>query len=436
MDMHGSWFKAVWSPLLAVVVLGLGFGSVPLISAQGPVEVLYLSTGTTTSEHAWNAKWIAEFNKARSDIRIKMEEIPWTDLLTKVAAYHAAGIPPDIAWYASSQILEWQVLGLLEPLDEWLGDTKKEFLPSILDPKVSDVIFDGKMMGVPFTYVGRNLAVRADVLRAAGVNPVTLNTWEGVAKALKASTKPPSRYGTYFPFADALRTAGAAEMYFRGFGLDGIFDVRPEKKANYIKTLQYIKNDVFPSIPPAAVSWRYVDVLQAYVSGLITVHPTGSYLFGELQPSNPEVMNIEKTKNLPFPMVGNPKGILPMYTVGYVMFKASKKKKEAAEVLKFFTRKQSLLEWPMNMVPKSGTTVADRIQVNMFGESMRWYLRDWDQMMRTATLIKRVPYTPSGEINNIFRDALLKMYQGRLTPEQAYDEISSGVRPLLKYPRY
>jgi ABC-type glycerol-3-phosphate transport system substrate-binding protein len=419
------------------LVLGLAFGTISSTSAQAPVDVHYLSTGTTTSEHAWNVKWINEFNKSRTDIRIRMEEIPWTELLTKTAAYHAAGIAPDLAWYSTSQLLEWQNLGLLEPLESWLGETRKEFHPALLNPKTSDIIFDGKMMAVPFTYVGRNLAVRADLLRAAGVNPVTLNTWEGYAAALKAVNKPPQRYGTYIPFADALRTAAlTGEMYWRGFGLDGVFDIRPEKKGDYIKVLRYLKDNVFPYMPPSVASWRYVDVLQAYTSGLIAVHPTGSYLFGELQPSNPELMNIEKTKNLPWPMVGNKNGILVMYTVGYVMFKGSKKKKEAAEVIKYFTRKQSLLEWPMNMVPKTGTTVADRIQVNMFGESMRWYLRDWDNMMNTATLVKRIPYVPSNDINDIYRDALLKMYQGRLTPEQTYDEIANGVRPILKSPKY
>ena len=34
------------------------------------------------------------------------------------------------------------------------------------------------------------------------------------------------------------------------------------------------------------------------------------------------------------------------------------------------------------------------------------------------------------------RDALLKLYQGKLTPEQTYDEIANGVRPILKSPKY
>jgi len=418
---------------MGVAAVGAALSPLAPAGAQTPGEVHYISCGTSESEHAWNAKWVAEFNKTRTKTQIKMEEISWTDLLTKVAAYNAAGIPPDLAWYTTAQMNEWTRLGILEPLDAWLGPTEKQFLPSILDPKVSDVIVGGKMMGAPFTYVGCNLVVRADVLHAAGVDPLSCRTWDGYAKAAHAVTHAPTRYATYFPMADTSRTAATAEMYFRGFGLDGIHDIRPARKAAYIRTLAYIK-DLFPTMPPSMVSWKYVDVLQAYSAGLVSLMRGGSYTFGELEPTSPQVMTPQVTKNLPWPSVDHPKGILPMYTVGYVMFKASTKKPAAAEVLKYFTTTRALLEWPMNMVPKTGTTVADRTAVNMFGEKMRWFLEDWNGMMRTSTVWRRVAYIPTDEINAVFRDELLKMYQGKVTPAQAYDDIVSGIKPILKSP--
>jgi len=418
---------------MGAAAVGAALSPLTPAGAQTPTQVHYISCGTTESEHAWNAKWVAEFNKTHAQIQIKMEEVPWPDLLTKVAAYTAAGISPDIAWYNTPQLNEWVRLGILEPLDAWLGPTKKDFLPSILDPKVSDVIFGGKMMGAPFTYQGYNLIVRADNMRAAGVDPLACRTWDGFAKAAHAVTHAPTRYAASFPMEDTLRTAIAATMYFRGFGLDGIHDIRPSKQAAYIQTLTYIKN-LFPTMPPSMVSWKYVDVLQAYSAGLVSLKNAGSWAFGELEPTSPQVMTPQATKNLPWPSVQHPNGILPMSTVGYVMFKASMKKPAAAEVLKYFTNTKPLLEWPMNMVPKRGTTVADRVAVNMFGEKMRWYLQDWNDMMRTSTLSQWIAYSPTDEINAMFRDELLKMYQGKVTPAQAYADLVGGIKPILKTP--
>jgi putative chitobiose transport system substrate-binding protein len=422
---HSMFGKAAILGLLVLL-----WGSLAIVAAQArrPVEIVYLSAGTTATEADWNKKWVGVWNAQNPDIQVRLETASWPELFAKIAAYTAAGTPPDMGWYGPSQMFEFQKMGILEPLDQWLGAAKGEYLPPILDPKVSDVIFDGRMYGAPFTYVGNNLAARADALIEAGISPGSLITWDGFRKAAEAVNSPPKRYATYFTFGDPLRAAFQGTFYITGFGPNSIVDFRPEQRANYIRALTYI-NSLFPYMPESMVSWKYADALQAYQNGLVALHITGSFLLGELGRTAPELMTPSGTYNLPWPATSG-RGRIPLYTVGYVMFKGSKYKAETAKVIQFLTQQKALYEWPMNMNPKRGMTILERSKVNEFGPKLNWYLGAWDDMLRNARTFRRIQYTPADEINTIFRDALLAMYQKKATPTQTYDQLRSKITAL------
>jgi ABC-type glycerol-3-phosphate transport system substrate-binding protein len=398
----------------------------------GVTNVVYLSAGTAEVEQDWNEKWVQEFNNTHEDIQIQYELVSWSDLLPKTAAMVAAGTPPDIAWYAPSQILEWYEGGLLEPLDDYLPEQIEELLPPIKDPAASDIIYDGNYYGLPFCLAGRAYVVRKDILAEAGYDVDELGNWDWqeFKEVAAAVTEPPNQYGTGIAFGEPRITAGyATPAYFLSNGLEDLTDF--EDREAYIESLQMI-DDLFPYTPEAQVSWKHADTLTAYMNGVTMLHSTGSFFYGDIKRQAPDIMSDEKTAVLPFPQGPQmDKPVVPWYTVGWVMFKASRNKEAAAEVLKFLGSKEAVNEWPMNMVPYEGITLEDRIRVSEFGEDLRWWLEDWHWLLDNTTPVSRPGYAPATEINKIFNEELLLMYQDKSDPETCYENLKERIEPIL-----
>jgi len=393
--------------------------------------VIYLSAGTAEVEQDWNEKWVEEFNASRADIQIQYELVSWSDLLPKAAAMIASGTPPDIAWYAPSQIKEWYLAGQLEPLDDWLASDIEELLPPIANPESSDIYFDGHYYGMPFCMAGLGYSVRKDLMAEAGYDVEELGDWdwETFKEVAAAVTNPDeNQYGTLVAFGDPRITAGSVNPFFQGNGLEGLADFSDPEA--YIQTLQMIQ-DIVPYTPKAQIQWAHADTLTAYMNSVVVLNPTGSYFFGDIKRNAPEVMSDESTAVLPYPTGpkadANP---VPWYTVGWVMFNASENKEAAAEVLHFLASREAVNEWPMNMAPKTELTIENRIAASEFGEEVRWWLDDWYTLLEEGTPVPRPGYVPFTEINQIFNEVLLRMYEGDLTPEEAYEELKASIEPI------
>jgi ABC-type glycerol-3-phosphate transport system substrate-binding protein len=405
----------------------------PTAAPQAEVRtVVYLSAGTADVEQDWNEKWVKEFNDTHDDIQIQYELVSWADLLPKTAAMIAAGTPPDIAWYAPSQIKEWYLGGLLEPLDDWIKEDLDEQLEPIKNPASSDIYYDGHYYGLPFCLAGRGLVVRKDILTEAGYNPDDLFNWDWdkYKEIAAAVTKPPEQFAMDIPFGEPRITAGyATPALMLTNGLKDLTDF--SNRDAYIESLQMIK-DMFPYTPPAQVTWKHADGLTAYMNGVVAMHSTGSFFYGDIKRQAPDIMSEAKTATLPFPR--GPRldaPVVPWYTVGWVMFKASENKEAAAEVLHFLGAKEAVNEWPMNMAPRVGITMDDRIRVSEFGEDLRWWLDDWQTMMETAIPVQRPGYAPSTEIDQIFNEELLRLYNDEISVEECYDNLKARIEPIV-----
>lgn len=420
--------RRMTAAFLTVVVVALTLG-IAAGAAQKPVEIVYLSAGTAEVEQAHDRKWVEEWNRTHPNIQVRYEVVAWADLFTKVMAYRAAGTPPDIAWYAPAQINEWYQMGLLEPLEEWLGEEKATFLDALTKPG-SDIVYDGKMYGAPFCVVGRALVARKDKLEAAGINPNSIKTWDDYLRAVKATTAAPKQYGTMLSLAEPRLTAHHMEFYFPSNGLENIAQFDPKYRDKYIRTLRFIA-DLFPYMPPAQINWVHSDTVTAYANGTVALFPTGSYFQGDLMPVAPELMTPEKTIVLPMPYgPGRTKPVTSVYTVGYVMFKDSQHKKEAAEFLRFMVSDRVVNEWPMNLAPKKTLTVDDRVAV--LGERVRWWQEQWLHLLNTTEVIGLPQYIPAEETNRVFCAELVKLFRKQVTPEQAYESLQKQIVPLLQ----
>lgn len=422
--------KKVFS-LLAVLLFCVASVIVVQVFAGGevpPTRVVYLSAGTAEVEQEHDRKWVEAFNESQDEIYVDYELVSWADIFTRLYADIAAGNPPDVVWYGALQLNEWYKMGLLEPLDDWLGDAVGAYLPHLTAPG-SDVVFDGKMYGAPFTQAARGVVVRRDWFEEAGVPPEEILTWDDLIEAAERVSDPArGRYATTIVLGEERMTADALHhTYGPSHGLRNAVDFRDEMRGNYIAMLRTIQR-LGTYMPSAQIGWAHRDNTVAYTNETVAITLQSSGFQGSIRDLAPEMADPSVTAVIAPPAGGSQKHpAISAYTVGYAMMEGSENKEAAAEFIRFMTQPTVAKEWPMNLSPHRDVTIEDR--VDALGEHVRWWEEQWSALLTSDQVdVKAVrPYSPAGEINRIINRGITDLLVDDIAPEAVYEEMKRQV---------
>ena len=138
------------------------------------------------------AELIPEFERLNPDIRVEVQQIPWTSAHEKLVTGFAGDATPDVAQLGSSWVPELVALGALEPLDARLSASRivrgEDYF---VGPWRGNVI-DRRTWGVPWYADTRLLFYRSDLLREAGfaAPPQDWGEWLRAMRAIKARGGP------------------------------------------------------------------------------------------------------------------------------------------------------------------------------------------------------------------------------------------------------
>ena len=117
-----------------------------------------------------------EFERQNPDIRVRVQQIPWSAAHEKLLTAYAGDAMPDVFQLGSTWVPEFVALDAISPLDDRLaaspGIARKDFFTGILDP--NDIA--GHLYGVPWYVDTRLLFYRKDVLALAG-SPEPPRSW-------------------------------------------------------------------------------------------------------------------------------------------------------------------------------------------------------------------------------------------------------------------
>ena len=117
-----------------------------------------------------------EFERQNPDIRVRVQQIPWSAAHEKLLTAYAGDAMPDIFQLGSTWVPEFVALDAISPLDDRLaassGIARKDFFAGILDP--NDIA--GHLYGVPWYVDTRLLFYRKDILALAG-SPEPPRSW-------------------------------------------------------------------------------------------------------------------------------------------------------------------------------------------------------------------------------------------------------------------
>jgi multiple sugar transport system substrate-binding protein len=128
---------------------------------------------------------VAEFERANPDVRIEVQQIPWTAAHEKLLTAYVGEATPDVAQLGNTWIPELVALGALAPLDRRVaaspGVDRADYFPGIWDTNV----VEGEVWGVPWYVDTRLLFYRTDLVAGLPWPPRSWAAWQEAMEAIR-----------------------------------------------------------------------------------------------------------------------------------------------------------------------------------------------------------------------------------------------------------
>lgn len=138
--------------------------------------------GEGTNRQAFD-QMIEAYEASHEGITIESQVIPYNQMLDQLLIMASGGKAPDCAQIHGSMMSALVASQALEPLDEWIPrEAREDFYENVLDP----MIYDGKLMGIPWVPNPDVLYYNRELLQKAGYEapPTTSEELYEMAEAI------------------------------------------------------------------------------------------------------------------------------------------------------------------------------------------------------------------------------------------------------------
>jgi ABC-type glycerol-3-phosphate transport system substrate-binding protein len=323
-------------------------------------------------------------------------------------------------------------MGIIDAPEDHLGKKWKERFADYLTTSGGDVI-DGKLWCVPIQTGAHGLVCRRDWLREVAVDPYSIRTWDQLVEAMGKVAKAKRNKPFGLPLGNARNAGEKTEWMFLGNGLKHQADFDPAKRAAYIEVLETLKR-LRPFIPDDALAQDYTGHRQAFATGVAGFISIGDYYFGEIYPTAKKLMTRDQVVFLPYPSGRRgPGGPFSNFNLNcYYMMAHAKDKEKTAQLIDFLTSRESLLRWSLGHPPLKQWTVDEAVKHRLYGEAERWWLEDVYQITSKVRMTASVGIVAKNEVQQIYYEHLLRVFDGKMAPAEAYDSMNAKIPALIK----
>lgn len=363
-----------------------------------------------------------EFNK-ETGIKVNVETVAWDDIRNKVAvAANGKKAAADVMEVDWSWTGEFASEGWLEPIT--LSEEDMKDIPSI-----SSFIVDDKVLAVPYSNDFRIGYYNKDIYEKAGLKEP--NTWNEVADQMKVIKDKGLLENPYtLPLSAGEGTTTA--VIWMTFLRDGkVFnDDNTLNKENVMRTLEFMNSMIKEGlINPVNTTIKDQDTYRQLTGGeaAFMVGPT-SYVARVNDEKESKVVG-EVMPIVPPGADGKAKQTMALVE-GLGVNKYSENKEAAETFVKWYTSKDTQVKLnKLNNNMPTRTSVLEELINN-------GTIKNSGALLETSKLIKS-PF-PNGvpkyyaEMSTAIYNAVNKMALGKLTPEQAFDEMNEKVNSLAK----
>jgi multiple sugar transport system substrate-binding protein len=310
--------------------------------SQVPVVVEFWAMGR---EGEVVQQLLPEFERRHPDIRVRVQQIPWSAAHEKLLTAYVGGTMPDIFQLGNTWIPEFVVLGAIEPLDSWIaGSTvvkREDYFPGILATNV----IDGTTYGVPWYVDTRLLFYRKDLLTRAGFSepPRTWGAWLDAMNRIKEQGGA-DNYAILLPLNEWEVPVILALQLDAGLLRDndqyGNFQ-SPQFRQAFAFYLDLFRHRLAPAVGVAQVANLY----QEFARGYFAIYLSGPWNIGEFNHRLPPAVRDQwSTAPMPTPAAHYP-GVSLAGGASLALRRSSAHKEAAWKLLKYLSEPAQQVEF-------------------------------------------------------------------------------------------
>jgi putative chitobiose transport system substrate-binding protein len=366
---------------------------------------------------------ITRFEAAHPGVRVKWVDVPWAEMERKVLASIAAGTAPDVVNLNpqfSSRLAELGALA--DPRPHLAADEVAAFLP----PAWAANQLGGVPFALPWYLSTTVLLVRRDLLAQAGVAPPRSHAeLRTAARALRERT------GTYawFPAMDGaapleamvsmngpLLTPDGCRPAFDNAGGEAVFDFYRE-----LYQRQWI--------PPSVLTEGHRSAVAQFLSGQVAMVSTGMQFIHQVKNSNPQLYAQIGVA----PQIDGPLSRPNIAAMNLAVPGASRHPALAFRLAVFVTNAHNQLELARRvpLLPSTRASYDDPLFTVPSGDALLDEARALSVRQVMNGMVQVPPLRRYHKLRISFVRQMQAAMVGRITPEQAVQEITRTWVPLL-----
>jgi ABC-type glycerol-3-phosphate transport system substrate-binding protein len=414
------------------------------VASQEPVTVRIAHWFDPNNPSEYNQELMdfatAEWKKRYPNGTINWELVGWGEIDQKTPGYVMANDPVDISYNWGGATANWCNAGFLVPLDglmpTWWKNTR---VPAILELPANDLCDDGKLAMAAFGLENQAVVIREDVMKAAGVDPASMATFDGFLAGLKEIAKQPGfekpyalKLGADFSTMDSISFFWVANgLTFGDFREDG------SEKDAWIQSAAFLKG-LCELSPEACLNWTWAEVEQAYSTGQIAAMDHGNWFYGvgKTVDTSGTIMTAEATGLVPYPYGPSSPEQKPFHSfscTGFFMLTTSpeKNRQPAADLMAVLNESRVVWKHSDGTTPATTDwTTADRLNA-AHDQAIGWWWKDWEDVKSVSRSVPYQGFLARDEITGAAFPLIVALFRNELTPDELYAQMREIALPLI-----
>lgn len=288
---------------------------------------------------------LAGLRRERPELRIEVQQVPFTAAHEKLLTALIGGTPPDLAQVGNTWIPEFVALSALEPLGPWLAGSEALHARDYFEGIWQTNLVEGELYGIPWYVDTRVVFYRSDLLEAAGcaVFPRTWRDWLDCMRRI-AALPPGERFAILLPTDEWVQPVvlgfQQGSTLLDEDGVRGRFSAEEFRRA-FDFYIQMFDEKLAPALSTAQVG----NVYQQFAEGRFAMYITGPWNLGEFRRRLlPEALAVWATAPLPA-AGGDWPGASLAGGASLVLFETSPRKAAAWQVVEYLSRPEIQVEF-------------------------------------------------------------------------------------------
>ncbi len=379
---------------------------------------------------------IEQFERENPEIRVRVQQIPWSAAHEKLLTAFAGNAMPDVFQLGNTWIPEFVAVNALAALEPMLTASDRfdenDVFPGIM--KTNEI--DGTTYGLPWYVDTRLIFYRRDILRAAGIDAMP-STWSGWLDALEAIARSDAgaAYPIHLPIDDWTPVAvfalqRNAELLKDNNSYGNFQSDRFREAFDF-----YI--DIFRrGLAPAEGGAQVSNLYQEFANGYFAMFISGPWNIGELKQRLPErLSDAWDTAPMPTPDPDSPSGeqapgVSLAGGASLVIHRGSDHQAEAWKLIEFLTASAQQIEFY-------------RLTGNLPSRLSAWNDADLAEMPAMAAFWRQLqhleptPQIPEWErIAHLISRTCETVIRGNRDPERALAALDAAADRILEKRRW